>query len=715
MRELRLHPQRTLLVVTALVLGVWGVGTPLLSWLLLEPDLAANFQRTRPAHVVFTSDDFGYLDLAAFVARPEVESAVLRDFSLHRIEVKPDTWLPLYLYGVDRFEASPLAKLTHQRGASVPPPGTMLVERDGLRVASFTLGDAPRIRVGGHLTTVPISGITFDASQAPATQDAFIYAYADRPTWAALSGLRSGRRLLVRLKGVHSAEDVQRVAADLARVLGASGVGVQATEVPRFEQHPHQWQLNTLLALISAIGALSFAMAAVLVSQLMRAVLAGQVRQIGVLKALGATRGQVLRIAVMSSAAMGAAAGLVGVPLAAVSARLFSAFVARTLNFDLLTAGVSHGALYGLIASSLVLPLVFSMPTLLRGTRLSVLEALRDFGAVKATRATFARRSSWPSLWVLARRNVLRDRSRLTATLLSMAVGVAIFATGFNVRQSLWELLSNVSHENGYDVQVVLEAPMPRDEALRPFAAVANVARVETWSGGQGEVQSRLVSTSQGVGVVALPRESGLLRLSLTSGRWLQPSPDLEVVLNQQAWLSYGKPAVGARFDVVIGDHSAQAVLVGLARQFDKSKLYVDQADFDLRFNPSHRVTTLLFVADRGGYDQVLALKRELEHAVASSALPVLYVMSHAERVRIIYEHLNIILVALMLLSFLVLIVSAIGNASAVSVDVLQRTRELAVMRAIGATPRILSRLLRLEGLIVSALGIDSASGSRCR
>ena len=117
-------------------------------------------------------------------------------------------------------------------------------------------------------------------------------------------------------------------------------------------------------------------------------------------------------------------------------------------------------------------------------------------------------------------------------------------------------------------------------------------------------------------------------------------------------------------------------------------------------------MTTLLFVADRGGYDRVQALKRELEHAVASSALPVLYVMSHAERVRIIYEHLNIILVALMLLSFLVLIVSAIGNASAVSVDVLQRTRELGVMRAIGATPQTISRLLRLEGLMVSALGI---------
>ena len=52
---------------------------------------------------------------------------------------------------------------------------------------------------------------------------------------------------------------------------------VTSSEVPRFQEHPHQWQLNTLLFLISAMGALAFAMAAVLVSQSMRAVLAGQV------------------------------------------------------------------------------------------------------------------------------------------------------------------------------------------------------------------------------------------------------------------------------------------------------------------------------------------------------------------------------------------------------------------------------------------------------
>lgn len=704
LRELRLHPGRTGLVVAALILGVWGMGTPLVSARILTPDLSANFLRTRPAHLILRSDDFSGFDAAAF---PEVESATLRDFAVHRVEIAPDKWLPLYLYGVEAFDDAPLGKLTPQQGAATPPPGTVLVERDGLRVASFRPGEAPRISVGGRLGTMPISGVTFDASQAPATQDAFIYAYADRQTWAALTGSATGHRLMVRLREVRSADDVQRVTKRLVEKLTAAGVVVTSTEVPRFEQHPHQWQLETLLFLISAVGALAFAMAAVLVSQLMRAVFAGQVRQVGVLKAIGATRGQVLRIWVVTSLAMGAAAGLLGVPLAALCGRLFSAFVAKTLNFDVLTPGVPHEVLALLWAASLTLPLLFSLPTLVRGSRLTVKAALRDVGVAPASREAVTARGGWVSpQWRLALRNVLRDRTRLVVTVLSMGVGVAIFETGFNVRASLWQLLSSVSSENRHDVTVVFAGPVERARALAPFAGVGNVERVEAWTGGRGEVQSQVLSTREGVGVIALPRATSLLKLRLIAGRWLAPSPELEVVLNQQAWLAYGQPALGARITLSVGAKSEQGVVVGLAQQFEKAKLYVDQADFDARFDPARRVSTLLFVAQRDGYDEVLTLERDLERVVAAAGLPVLYVMSHAERVRIIYDHLDIILVTLLVLSFLVLIVSAIGNAAAAGVDVLQRTRELGVMRAIGATPKVITTLLRREGLVMSALGI---------
>jgi putative ABC transport system permease protein len=232
------------------------------------------------------------------------------------------------------------------------------------------------------------------------------------------------------------------------------------------------------------------------------------------------------------------------------------------------------------------------------------------------------------------------------------------------------------------------------------------VKLVETWLGGRGEIQSKVISTDRGAGIIALPRNTELLKLRIKDGRWLMPSGDLEVVLNQQAVELYDNPVIGSWIKVTVGGKSVDAKIVGVTEQFERSKIYVDMEQFDAVYNPQHLVNTLIFVAKQNDYNQVIELKKEIEKTIAQTDLHVLYVMSQAERVKIIYDHLNIILSTLVLLSFLVLVVSAIGMASATGINIMERTREIGVMRAIGATPKKIYSLFVTEGTIVSLLSI---------
>ena len=100
-----------MLVVFALVLGIWGVGTVFVSNFIMTNDLNANYQSTHPAQLIMHSDKFDSLDLNQFVSRPEIETAELRDFSLQRIEIYPNDWIPLWLYGVDDFNNMKLARI----------------------------------------------------------------------------------------------------------------------------------------------------------------------------------------------------------------------------------------------------------------------------------------------------------------------------------------------------------------------------------------------------------------------------------------------------------------------------------------------------------------------------------------------------------------------------------------------------------------------------
>ncbi|MDX2248061.1 MAG: FtsX-like permease family protein [Bacteroidia bacterium] len=710
-RELQTHPGRTFLAVFALILGIWGAGSVFVSYYILTRDLNQNFQRTLPAHLILESDDFSGLNLREFRQRPEVESAEFRDFSLHRIETYPDVWVPVLLYGVENFESFEIARVFHQEGAIHPPLGSILMERDGKLISDIHTGASPRMRVGSKVVNVPVSGICFDPAQAPATQDHIIYAYTEKDSYAALTGLSVNHRLIIRLKGVSSAKEVKDRADVMIAALGKKGISMTRTSIPLFNEHPHQWQLNTLLFVIGSVGFLAFLMGAVLVSQLMQSIMAGQIRQIGIMKSLGATPFHVFQIYTFMLLIMGLTASLVAVPASVITGVQFSRFVAKILNFDILSVVPVYIYLL-LVMAGLLLPLVLSFPLLIRGTKTSVLKAVRDYGisaGISGLNGKFQKITQFPWLtgsFILAVRNSARNSRRLAATIITMSLGVAIFSTGFNVRQSLWNLLTDLENELRYDVQVVLGEKITQEAAMLPFENLVNVKTVQAWSGGSGVIQSDVMATNTTAGIVALPYNTDLLKPRIINGRWLQKSDETEVVLNQQAWQLYNFPEPGADIELTVGDSSAVVRVVGIVEQFDKAKVFMDRAKYDAAFNPAHLVNTLTFAAQNDDYEQVITLKKEIEKAILTSDLDVLYVMTNAGRVRVIYAHLNIILSTILILSFLVLLVSAVGMASTTTINIGERTREIGVMRAIGATPQKIYSLFTNEGMIVSVSSI---------
>ena len=703
------NPGRTMLVVLALAIGLWGVGSLMVSETILRKDLRDNFLQTLPAHAVLVSKDFGKLDIAAIRQQSEIEHAEFRDLSLQRIEVYPDQWIPLWLFGVEDFENMTIAKIRQEAGERKPIPGSMLIERDGRLISNLRLGSTARVRTAKGIVDVPIVGISFDPGQAPATQDHFIYAYTDTETFGAVTGEPYGSRLLVRFTGVTSRQDVLAAVERLRNEWREQDIVLSNVIVPSFNEHPHQWQLNTLLLLEGSISLLAFLMGVVLVSQLMAAIMARQVRQIGVLKAIGASKYDILRIYLAMVLAFGILANSIAIPLAISSGFAFSGFVASKLNFDILTTGLPNSLYATLVLAGLVMPVIFSLPAIIRAIRVPVHEALSDYGISREeVGAGVGSRRRWalPAVFLLAVKNTLRRRNRLLVTIMTMALGVAVFSTGFNVRQSLRNLLTAVQDEMRHDVQVVLRAPTTREDALTPFRSVDGMTRVETWSGGVGELQSMTIADDDGTGIIALPYNTDLFNMKIEQGRRLSGGQEPEVLMNQKAMEKYNHPAVGGRVELKLAGKTVDFTVVGVVWELDKAKIYMDQEQYDRIANPEHLVNSLMFVAKDKQYAGVMKLKRDIEKAIAGSSLDVLYVMSQAERVKVVYDHLNIILTTIVILALTVLVVSALGMASATGITIMERTREIGVLRAIGATPRMIYKLFVAEGLIVCLVSI---------
>ncbi|MDP4103326.1 MAG: FtsX-like permease family protein [Bacillota bacterium] len=709
--DLWINPGRTVLIITALVIGLWGVGSILVSYTILKHDLKVNFQRTDPPHVIIRSKDFDRLNLIDLRNRPEIEKAELRDFSTLRIETRPDEWIPLWLYGVEDFKNFNLARFYDYKGSgmpTVPNDGAMVIERDGLKFSDLKTGVNARIRSGGKVLKVPVDGIVFDPAQPPGTQDHLIYGYVNKRTFSAITGEAANQQLYVRFNNVVSREDVQVKTTNLVNYFKSINIAADKITIPNYNSHPHQWQLNTLLFLVGSIGLLAFVMGAVLVSQLMESILAKQIRQIGILKSIGASRSKILQIYIAMVLVMGVISGAIAIPLAIKFGYTYAYFVAHIINFEILTVHLPTQIYVYLIAASLLLPVIFSLPAILKGTAISVRDALSDYGIQqeKSTRKARIIHSWIPGNLAMAIRNSLRRKKRFLVTVASMALGVAIFNTGFNVQQSIKNLLSDVNKSMKHDIQVALISPIPKVDALKYFAGIGNISRIEAWNGGRGVMQSMVIATDEGVGIISLPYNTDLVGFRSIKGKWLNSSTEPQIVLNQEAEILYNHPVVGTWQTISIKGKALKAKLVGIVNEAEKPKIYMDEHLYDSVVNPNHYVNNLMFVAKDRSYNKVLALKRDIEKAITPTNMQILYVMAQAERLKIIYDHLLIILVTIIFFASLVLVVSAIGMASTTSINIMERTREIGVLRAIGATPKLIYNLFVTEGMILSIVSI---------
>jgi putative ABC transport system permease protein len=105
------------------------------------------------------------------------------------------------------------------------------------------------------------------------------------------------------------------------------------------------------------------------------------------------------------------------------------------------------------------------------------------------------------------------------------------------------------------------------------------------------------------------------------------------------------------------------------------------------------------------GHDEAsqLAVSRQLERALEGAGAAVSGMQRLLERRRAFEDHLVIVTSALLLATALVVLVGGLGLASTLTLNVVERTREIGILSAIGAGPRAISRLVVIEGLLIGA------------
>ena len=394
-RDLRSEPGRAALMVSAIAVSLIAVGSVLGAYAILSREIAVNYLGTKPASATLELESGVSPELVRAAEQdPKVEAAEAREVVLARAKVGAD-WRPLLLFVIYDFSRLRVNTFRSESGNWPPPTGTLLLERSAQGMLAATSGDRVLVKSpNGEPTPLLVSGLVHDPGLAPAWQEREGYGYITRATLAALGEAPVLGELRVRLRDVHDTQGAEASALALSARLAQRGYAVSEVRVPPLDQHPHQRQMTTILFLMLTFSLLSLLLSAILVATSLAALLARQVREIGVMKTIGGTTRQIAGMYFLLIAGLGACSVLVALPAGIAGARGFAGAVSDMLNFTLTSRTLPAWVFFVQAAAGVLLPLLVAAFPIARATRATVRQAIDQYGASADTNPRSLRQPS---------------------------------------------------------------------------------------------------------------------------------------------------------------------------------------------------------------------------------------------------------------------------------------------------------------------------------
>ncbi|HVT40153.1 MAG TPA: FtsX-like permease family protein [Gemmatimonadaceae bacterium] len=705
LRDVWLHKPRTVLVVLAIAIGITGAGSVLNTWSLLRRVTREEFRASNPPSATFRTDSVDDALIARVRALPAVGDAQARRTVIAAVRTANGPRTAVLFVAGD--PANIRIGIVHPEAGVWPPAdGQIAVERSSVEFASVTLGDSLEVQLrDAGPEPLKVTGIARDVGLAPGWMEHVVYGFVSRGTLARLGAPSSLNELqvVVRDRSLDQAA-VRRVADDVKRVVESTGRRVADVNVPVPGRHIHAAQIDSLLFTQGAFGVLALLLSGFLVVNLIGAMLAGQVREIGVMKAVGARGAQIAGMYLGLALVLGLVASAVALPAAAAIGLAYAQFTASVLNFDVTGFTIPPGIIALQLVVGILMPVVAAAVPVLRGCRISVSEALRDSGIGRSSGSTgflLGRASGVTRPLLLSLRNAFRRRQRMALTLLALATGGAVYLGAINLRASVVRSVDLIFDSQHYDIVLRFGRSWPADSLESALASVPGVARAEAWSAGRAAVSRPDGTMGNTFSVVAPPLPSRALALAVESGRWLTAGDTNALVVNRPLMKDDPDLKTGRDVTLIIAGRPTRWTVVGVVQSGPTPSAWVPREAL-ARILGGGRFDRAVVARAPGGPASTLEIVQRVRAEMARRGIDVESSDLLSENRRVIEDHLLMVAGFLGVMSQLMIVVGGLGLAATMSLSVLERTREIGVMRAIGAQHHAILAMVQVEGLVIA-------------
>lgn len=720
-RDIWGNKTRTLLVILSIAVGVFAIGTIAGTYAIMSTSMSENFQAVHSAEFKMgSSDTFKERFIEGVRKMKEIERADGRHSIMLRLQVGANEWQELEVFAVDNYEKMQVGQIRPEGGAWPPSESEyeILLERDYIEQIDVNIGDTLLVETGDRTQRqLKMTGIVHDLDPFPSGLSGTVYGYISFNTLEWLGGKSNTyNQLYIVPNNRLNAEYTQYTINLLQDRLEKNGIQVfdiDKTIVPGIDRS--QTIIEAVLLILGVLGVLALFLSGFLVTNTILALLTEQTRQIGIMKTMGASAEQLLRMYIMLPLIFGSIALVIAIPLAALSTRVLSGFLLDIVNFNASSYAIPPAVFALEIVVALAVPLLASLYPVIATSQITIREAIsmnglsnNQFGTASFDRLLQRGLNAFSAFsleLMLSLRNTFRRRQRLALTLITLTLGSAIFMGVFTVRSSMLNTLDEASQYWQYDVEVNFQKPYRFERAQREALRIPGVAQVEGW----GTYSTRRVradkSESANIMMMAPPAETNLLKPVVIEGRWLLPEDENQIVIDTEVTRREPDLKVGDQIVLKIKGRERAWEVVGIVKGQLRGPIgYVNYPYFSENIGKFESVTRMVIVGTEHDEAAQSQIGRALEQQFNGAGLHVSELTTVTDLREETAEQFNIFILLLLFMAIMISVVGGLGLMGTMSLNVLERTREIGIMRTFGASKKSILQIFITEGLLIGLL-----------
>lgn len=598
-----------------------------------------------------------------------------------------------------------------------PQDELMAVGQDGEAFFGISPDEEIYLRVNDREIKVQLAGTVYDQLIQPAYFGGSAQLYTTSDYYEKLVGIDGFNQILV------SASEYEEVAVtDLADRLQEK-LEKQGYDSGRqiFDPNEHifQPQMDGIFLVLTILGFLSLVLGLLLVYNTVNVLIAQQVDQIGVMKAVGARTGHILRLYFISVFIYGLLALMLALPMAIYGAWGITTWLSTSFGADM-AFNVSQPVVLLVALLCLLAPVLASLIPIISGARITVREAISTYGLSTNTgliERALAKAHFISRLILITISNTFRHKRRVILLEIGLVLSGLMFMAVVAVREAVEYTTQDVFFSIlNADITLVFEDPQRFSYIEDLTLSHPDVKALEMWGlasptirpAGQPESED-----DESLGILfGVPLPTKLFGYKILAGRWLDPSDSFAIVLDKELaeeigvgvgdWvtLKYAKyeerdwQIVGLSFlpfvpntasaprDVLLHDLGfvgrGQSVWIQTWEEDPQSQIAIAKNLRDF-----YKQNNVKIAAQRGIFGMGDS-KTEVATAIIGQ--------------------MNFLLVLLGVMAVVIGAVGSIALSGALSLSVMERRREIGVMRAIGASSWTIFRLFIGEGLLLGWL-----------